>query len=120
DPLTYVTFGAGRFAGQGGRAAAAQAAARAGLSDDLVSKLGRVGVSALTPNERRVFNEGLERLGQQGIGEAGLRFGTSRNNIRLPGSGGVASAIARPAAELRAQAWASRPGEAIMRRTGNA
>lgn len=62
DPLTYVTFGASKFAGQGGRFALARMAEKAGLDGAKVAKVARFGRAALDA-------EDIQRLG---INRAGL------------------------------------------------
>ena len=62
DPLTYVTFGASKFAGQGGRFALAKMAADAGFDGAKVAKIAKFGRSAMDAEE-------IQRLG---INRAGL------------------------------------------------
>lgn len=89
DPLTYVTFGAGRFAGQAGRSAAAIRLAEQGVDP---SNVGRLGVLGATAAERQaIFN------GTKGA-EQGLRFAGQR----IPGTGKVAEVAGKGLAETRA------------------
>ncbi|HWL41965.1 MAG TPA: hypothetical protein VNQ73_03400 [Ilumatobacter sp.] len=115
DPLTYVTLGAGRFAGQAGREAAAIAARQGGLeSADTLAKIGRLGVNALGPEERAAFNAALRNVGSKDIGEAGLRFAGQR----LPGTGGLADAVGGGLARARAAIGDTALGRGVRSRRG--
>jgi hypothetical protein len=77
DPLTYLTFGAGKFAGASGRMAAAGKLQAADFSEEIVDKAARLGVNA------RLGQDARDTLG---IGKAGMRFGTRNHNVRVPGT----------------------------------
>ena len=80
DPLTYLTAGAGRFAGAGGRVALAKQARVAGLGDEAINRLGRFGPSHATDAERALIPT---------MNEPGLRFA----GARIPGTGGAQRAL---------------------------
>ena len=81
DPMTYLTFGAGKFAGEAGRVAAATKLAEAGL-DEAATKVGRLGAMAARGAEREALFAGMkngDRLAQSGLRFAGMRIpGTER------------------------------------------
>lgn len=116
DPLTYVTFGAGRFAGAGGRlAAAGELAAKAAdptvdaatqaLARQAVEKVGRLGVGALSAEERALIPR---------LGEAGLRF----MGKRIPGTTGIAEDLGSLGGQARAALHRTRVGQALRRGPG--
>lgn len=108
DPLSYFTFGAGRLGGAAGRASAA---ARLGgmrnpdgsarFSEDVIDRIGRLGVNAATPAEREAL----------GIGQAGLRWG----GMRIPGTQGFAEDVGTKLAQARAAAMGGRFGDQVRR-----
>lgn len=96
DPLTYVTLGTTAAAGAGGRLAlggeavaknAAREAGEAGLryGDEALERIAKYGQHGLSAAERTDL--GLEK--------AGLRFGTHKANVRIPGTGQVATALGK-------------------------
>jgi len=99
DPLTYLTFGTGKFAGAGGRMAAAGELAMVAekatdegvkvLAKRAAEKVARLGVSSLKAEERALL---------PGMGEAGLRL----MGKRLPGTGTLAETLGSGGGRLRA------------------
>ena len=87
DPTTYILPGASELAGLGGRAALAGRGALKGLPEEVVQKLGRYGESAISAAEREAGGA-FEELGQRG-----LRFGTPKHNVVIPGTGGLAQSV---------------------------
>jgi hypothetical protein len=83
DPLTYVTLGAGKFAGASGRAAAAAQLAEKGFAEEVVQRVGRLGVNAADDVAREAL----------GVGEKGLRFGTRNHNVTLGGTQSLADVL---------------------------
>ena len=115
DPLTYVTLGAGRFAGASGRlAAAGEFAAKAAdttlddatraLAKAAVSKVGKRGVGALTAEERALI----------GLDKAGLRF----MGHRIAGTEGIAEAVSGGGGLARGAIQESRLGGLLRRGPG--
>ena len=132
DPLTYLTLGAGKFAGMAGRAAAntdlfraANALGRVEEARPLISAVGQRGVTGLTSQQRELYDE-LIRLGRIGtggegseIGQAGLRFGvpfSARQTGAIPGTRRVAEAIGGNLAGVRQAAANTRTGSRIRAR----
>jgi len=132
DPLTYLTLGAGRFAGMAGRAAlstdllkAAQAADKVEDARPLIQAVGQRGVTGLDRTQRDLVND-LLRVGREagaevgeGVGQAGLRFGvpfSARQTGALPGTRRVAEAIGGNLAGVRQAAANTRTGARIRAR----
>ena len=103
DPLSYVTLGSTKFAGAGGRLALAERAA--GLGDEVVEKVARLGESALTAAQRESI----------GLGKAGLRIGLPSSNVRLPFSGPAATYGGRVLAGTRGMFTGTKMGAAARR-----
>lgn len=132
DPLTYLTLGAGKFAGMAGRAAAGtdllKAATAVGRVDEarpLIRAVGQRGVTGLTRQQRELYDELIRygRIGTGGegsqIGQAGLRLNvpfTSRQSGAIPGTRRVAEAIGGNLAGVRQAAAGTRAGAAIRGR----
>lgn len=132
DPLTYVTLGAGRFAGMAGRAAlstdllkAAQAADRVDDARPLIRAVGQRGVTGLDRTQRDLVND-LLRVGREagaevgeGVGQAGLRLSlpfSSRQTGAIPGTRRVAEAIGGNLAGVRQAAANTRTGARVRAR----
>ena len=96
DPLTYLTFGAGKFAGSAGRIAATQRLAAAGGDAQSLARVGRLGVLGAQGPERAAIFAGLE--GADSLARPGFRFA----GRRIPGTGGLAEVGGRGLAETRA------------------
>lgn len=91
DPLTYVSFGAGRFTGGSGRVAAATKLLEAGQDG---SRVGRLGVLGATAAERAII------YGDDAAGALhGLRFA----GARIPGTGKIAEVTGSALARTRAR-----------------
>lgn len=88
DPLTYLTFGVGSFAGSAGRIAAATRVAEAGLD---ASKVGRLGAIAAKGAEREAIYGATK--------QAGLRFA----GARIPGTGKLAETVGEGLGRTRAK-----------------
>jgi len=112
DPLTYVTLGAGRFAGASGRLAAAGelaqkavdptlTAAERALAKGAVERVGRLGVQALKEDERALL--GLDRAGMRFMGK------------RIGGTGEIAEALGGAGSKVR-EAVQRSPVGALLRR----
>lgn len=87
DPLTYLTVGAGHFAGQAGRISAAEKLAAAGMD---ATKVGRLGVTAANQAEREAIFAGMknaEKLATPGIRFMGTPIGGTEKLAEHLGSG---------------------------------
>lgn len=101
DPLTYVTFGATKFAGQSGRFALANMAAKAGLDGAKVAKIAKFGRAAMDASD-------IDRLG---INRAGLyMFGK-----KLPGSSKIGELGERAMTAARIGLSDTRLGKAMQK-----
>jgi hypothetical protein len=90
DPMTYVTLGAGKFAGAGGRIQLAEQLALKGASEELVQKAGMRGLTGLTAAERAAYD----------LPKAGLFFGGA-NGIRIPGTEVLGEGVGRALSKTR-------------------
>jgi len=97
DPLTYLTFGAGKFAGQAGRVAATTRLAEAGGDAAALQRVGRLGILGARGGERAAIFDGIK--GAESLAEPGLRFAGKR----IPGTAGVAQSTGEGLARLRAR-----------------
>jgi hypothetical protein len=82
DPVTYVTFGAGKFAGQGGRLALAKLASEKGFSGEEVNRIAQFGRAALRDNNAHTAAQQVEKLG---LNRAGLHWYGTRITPDRPG-----------------------------------
>jgi hypothetical protein len=104
DPSTYVTLGAGKFAGAAGRLALATDLASKGAAEALVQKAGIRGLTGLTAAERAAYN----------LPKAGLYLGGAKG-IRIPGTQGVGEVIGRGLSKTRAGLGATEVGGKLRR-----
>ena len=87
DPLTYLTLGSAKIPGATGRVALAKTAQSKGLSREVIEAAGRLGA------------QGVRNLGDDAaikaldIAQPGLRFGTRKASVRLPGTGALEEAL---------------------------
>jgi hypothetical protein len=89
DPLTYTTLGAGHFAGQSGRLAAAEKLSKAGMHE-AAAKVARLGVNAADEAERKVIFAGLkdaEQLAKPGVRIMGQRVAATGKLADVVGEG---------------------------------
>lgn len=101
DPTTYITLGAGKFAGLAGRQALASRLAAKGATEELVQKAGRLGITALSSAERELA----------GVAPAGLRF----MGKRISGTERLAEGIGTGLASTRAAIGSTKAGGALRR-----
>lgn len=101
DPVTYLTLGAGKFAGLSGRQALAMRLAGRGATEELVQKAGRLGINALTTAERELA----------GVAPAGLRFAGKR----IAGTERFAEAVGKGLSTTRAAVGGTKVGGALRR-----
>jgi hypothetical protein len=115
DPLTYATFGAGKFAGYTGRLDLAAAVGKAGGSAELVNRVQRFGRAAIKDAEM------LERVGanRHGLYFLGKRVKVGKNlqGLRLPGSGAIGSLGDNILSKLRIAGSETKAGKYIQRLT---
>lgn len=105
DPTTYLTLGAGKFAGTAGRLALAQRLSARGATEELVSRAGRVGLLGLKPAERAAFD----------LPKAGLRFGFGEGAAVIPGTERFATAAGRAMSGTRAAIGSTKAGGVLRR-----
>ena len=101
DPLTYVTLGTSKFAGQSGRFALAKVASEAGVDAAKVAKVARYGRSALD----------AEDIARLGVNKTGLyMFGK-----RIKGTGKVGEVTEEALANMRVFTSDTRMGRAFQK-----
>lgn len=103
DPLTYVSFGASKFAGASGRLALAGKAAEAGLSGERLAEIARWGRVAMT----------AEEVEQIGVKKAGIYFFGKR--VPLPGATEFTNATEKRVASARLFLSDTRMGNVLRR-----
>ena len=115
DPLTYVTFGAGKFAGYAGRLdLAAAVLAKTGDSQlaNQVQRFGRAAIKDADVLERVGANRhGLYMFGKR------LKVGAKGQGIRIPGSGAIGALGDNALAKLRISASRTKSGQWIQKMT---
>lgn len=111
DPLTYVTLGAGKFAGQSGRVEAALKVAEAVKAGDLgaesVAKIGRLGVLGANDAERAAIFKGAKDA--EKLAQPGLRFA----GHVIPGTEGLAEKAGLGLSKTRAAIGDTKLGDAL-------
>jgi hypothetical protein len=115
DPLTYATFGAGKFAGYAGRLDLAKAVLSKTGDEALANAVQRFGRSAIKDAEI------LERVGAQrhGIYFLGKRIKVGKNGqgLRLPGSGAIGQLGDAALSRLRVSAMGTKGGKWLQKMT---
>jgi hypothetical protein len=115
DPLTYATFGAGKFAGYAGRLDLAKSALRLTGDQALANNIQRYGRAAIKDSEL------LERLGanRHGVYFLGKRVkvGYKGQGIRLPGSGAIGMLGDAALSKMRVGMMGTRGGKFLQRIT---
>ena len=104
DPTTYLTLGAGKFAGAAGRLALAKELAAKGASEAIVQRAGIRGLTGLKAAERAAYD----------LPRAGLYLGGAQG-IRLPGTEVVGEVLGRGLSKTRAGLGATKVGTAVRK-----
>lgn len=104
DPMTYITLGAGKFAGASGRLALAEELALKGASEELVQKAGVRGLTGLTSAERAAYD----------LPKAGLYFG-GHSGVRIPGTEMIGEGVGRTLSKTRAGLGSTAVGGVVRR-----
>ena len=105
DPLTYLSFGAGRFAGAAGKAAAAGQLAMKEAPEHAVRQAARLGVHTLDDEFRQMLN----------LGEGGLHFAGKR----IPGTGELSRQVGTAGSRVSARIGDTRAARAVTDRVGD-
>lgn len=115
DPLTYVTFGAGKFAGYAGQMDLAAAVLAKTGDTKLANAVQRFGRAAIKDAEilERV---GANRHGLYLFGKR-LKVGKMGQGIRIPGSGAIGSLGDNVMSKLRVSASRTKAGKWIQKMT---
>jgi hypothetical protein len=115
DPLTYATFGAGKFAGYAGRLDLAKSALRLTGDQALANNIQRYGRAAIKDSDL------LERLGanRHGVYFLGKRVkvGYKGQGVRLPGSGAIGMLGDAALSKMRVGMMGTRGGKFLQRIT---
>ncbi len=115
DPLTYATFGAGKFAGYAGRLDLAKAVLSKTGDDALANAVQRFGRSAIKDPEilQRV---GAQRHGIYFLGKR-IKVGKNKQGLRLPGSGAIGQLGDAALSRLRVSAMGTKGGKWLQKMT---
>jgi len=115
DPLTYATFGAGKFAGYAGRLDLAKAVLSKTGDEALANAVQRFGRSAIKDPEilQRV---GAQRHGIYFLGKR-IKVGKNKQGLRLPGSGAIGQLGDAALSRLRVSAMGTKGGKWLQKMT---
>jgi hypothetical protein len=116
DPLTYATFGVGKFAGYAGRMDLANAVGKITNDAALVNRVQRFGRTADGMTPELLEAVGANRYGLHFLGKR-IKVGQFDQGLRLPGSGAVGYMSERGMAKLRIIATDSKLGQAVSKVT---
>jgi hypothetical protein len=116
DPLTYATFGVGKFAGYGGRLDLANAVGKITNDAALVNRVQRFGRTADGMTPELLEAVGANRYGLHFLGKR-IKVGQFDQGLRLPGSGAVGYMGEKAMARLRIMASDSKLGQAVSKVT---
>lgn len=116
DPLTYATFGVGKFAGYGGRLDLANAVGKITNDAALVNRVQRFGRTAQGMTPELLEAVGANRYGLHFLGKR-IKVGQFDQGLRLPGSGAVGYMGEKGMAKLRIMASDSKLGQAVSKVT---
>lgn len=115
DPLTYATFGAGKFAGYAGRLDLAKAVLETTGDSVLANSVQRFGRAAIK-NPDILERVGANRHGIYFLGKR-VKVGKLGQGVRLPGSGVIGMLGDNALAKLRISASGTKAGRYLQRLT---
>lgn len=116
DPLTYATFGAGKFAGYSGRLKLATEVLKNTGDNALATAVARTGRAALRNNPEVLERVGANKFGVYFFGKR-LKVGPEGKGIRVPMSGQIAQIGESTLAKLRLAATDTRAGKYVQKLT---
>lgn len=116
DPLTYATFGAGKFAGYGGRISLSRKVLEKTGDKVLASQVARVGRSALKNQPEILERVGANKFGVYFFGKR-IKVGPGGKGIRVPMSGAIGEIGESTLAKLRLGITDTRVGKYLQKVT---
>jgi hypothetical protein len=114
DPLTYATFGVGKFAGYGGRLDLANAVGKVTNDAGLVNRVQRFGRTAPGMTPEILEAVGANRYGLHFLGKR-IKVGQFDQGLRLPGSGSLGYLSERGLARARVMFTDSKAGQLLQK-----
>lgn len=115
DPLTYVTFGGGKFAGYAGRLDLAQAVLKTTGDNALANSVQRFGRAAI--KDKAILERvGANRHGLYMLGKR-VKVGKMGQGWRIPGTGAIGMLGDSALSRLRVSAMATKRGQMLQRIT---
>lgn len=115
DPLTYVTFGAGKFAGYAGKLDLAEAVLKHTGDEALSAAVARSGRAAIKNNEL-LTQLGANRHGLYMFGKR-LKVGEMQQGLRIPGTAAIGQMSENGIAKLRLLGSNTRMGAFVQKIT---
>ena len=115
DPLTYATFGAGKFAGYSGRLDMANAVLRQTGDEALANSVQRFGRAAIK-DPAILESIGANRHGIYFLGKR-IKVGKNGQGLRLPGSSALGQAGDALLSKLRVSATGTKGGKFLQKMT---
>ena len=116
DPLTYATFGAGKFAGYGGRLDLANQVLKVTNDAGLAGRVARFGRSAPGMSSEILEMAGANRYGLHFLGKR-IKVGQKKTGMRLPTSGAIGYAGEYALSRLRVSAMNTKAGQLLQKVT---
>lgn len=116
DPLTYATFGAGKFAGYSGRLKLGQEVLRNTGDNALATAVAREGRRALRNNPEVLERVGANKFGVYFFGKR-VKVGPGGKGIRVPMSGQIAQIGESTIAKMRLALTDTRAGKYVQKLT---
>lgn len=118
DPITYATFGAGKFAGYGGRLQLSKKVLKETGDGALAQRVANYGRSAIQSSEL-MDKVGANRYGVYFLGKR-VKVGKLGQGLRLPGSGAIGEFGDATLARLRIAASNTKVGKVLTKMTTRA
>ena len=115
DPLTYVTFGAGKFAGYSGRLDLANVVLKNTGDSALANQIQRFGRAAIK-DPAVLEAAGANRHGLYMLGKR-IEVGQAGQGLRIPGSGAIGQFSDNALAKLRISAMGTKGGKFVQKIT---
>lgn len=116
DPVSYVTFGAGKFASAAGRIDLAGIILRNTGDNALAARVAQFGRAAPGLTNEMLINAGANRHGLYFLGKR-TGVGTMRQGLKIPGTGALGAAGERSLHRLRLAASRSKAGTMLQKVT---
>lgn len=116
DPLTYATFGVGKFAGYAGRLDMAEKVLKLTGDAALAARVSRYGRGASGMTSEILEGIGANRYGVYFLGKR-IKVGAQQQGLRLPGSSAIGQVGDRLLSRLRVSASGTKLGKFVQKIT---